>query len=214
MKDILFYVADGNMREAIRGFMERDALGQRVGCGAVDFDARRDIKVAKGQNDPGVFTRANELLRPYAGEYRHVVLIVDEEWDGSPGVDAIHTKLRTHLSAVGWTDNGLALVVRPEADIWLWTDTDHTAKALGWPRWSDLSQALCAEGWLEEESIKPERPKEAAEWALRSGNENIKRSSALYGRVTGAVSVTRCTDDSLEALLVALRTWFPPEVGA
>ena len=56
MRDILFYVADGNMKEAIRGFMERDALEQRVGCGSITFDARRDIKVARGQNDPGVYT--------------------------------------------------------------------------------------------------------------------------------------------------------------
>lgn len=202
------------MKEAIRGFMERDALEQRVGCGSITFDARRDIKVARGQNDPGVYTRAAELLRPFAGEYRHIVLIVDEEWDGSPGADEIRTRLQAHLAAVGWTDTGLALVVRPEADIWLWTDTDHTAQALGWPGWSELSQALRAENWLQEESIKPERPKEAAEWALKHGVENIKRSSALYRRVTSKVAVSRCTDDSVEALIATLQTWFPREAGA
>ncbi len=214
MRDILFYVADGNMKEAIRGFMERAGLEQRVGCGPITFDARRDIKVAKGQNDPGVYTRAAELLRPFVGEYRHVVVIVDEEWEGSPGADEIRTRLQAHLAAVGWADTGLALVVRPEADIWLWTDTDHTAQALGWPGWSELSQALRAENWLEEESIKPERPKEAAEWALKNGGENIKRSSALYRRVTSKVAVSRCTDDSVEALIATLQACFLRDAGA
>ncbi len=211
MRDLLFYVADGNMKEAIRGFMERGGLPQRVGCGAISFDARLDIKVAKGQNDPGVFTRGDELLRPFAGEYRHVVIIVDEEWDGSPGANAIHARLQDHLRAEGWEETGLALVVSPEADIWLWTDTDHTANALGWANWLQLSAALRGESWLNEDAIKPERPKEAAEWALKTGPENIKRSSALYRRVTSKVSASRCTDSAVETLLETLRAWFPAE---
>jgi len=206
VRDLLFYVADGNMREAIRGFMERDALQHRVGCAAIEFDARADIKVAKGQNDPGVFTRGHELLRPFMGEYQHVVVIVDEEWEGSPGADAIRDQLQAHLRATGWEDTGLALVVRPEADVWLWTDTDHTANALGWANWGRLSAALQEKHWLEADAIKPERPKEAAEWALRKGPETIKRPSALYRKVTSKVSATRGTDDPVETLLETIQT--------
>jgi len=211
VRDLLFYVADGNMKEAIRGFMGRGGLAQRVGCGTITFDARLDIKVAKGQNDPGVFTRGDELLRPFSGEYRHVVVIVDEEWEGSPGASAIHTRLHAHLRAEGWGATGLALVVRPEADIWLWTDTDHTANALGWANWTQLSAALREGSWLNDDAIKPERPKEAAEWALKTGPEYIKRSSALYRRVTSRVSASRCTDSAVETLLETLRVWFPAE---
>ena len=211
MRDLLFYVADGNMKEAIRGFMERDALQQRVGCGPIDFDARRDIKVAKGQNDPGVYTRGAELLRPFSGEYRHAVVIVDEEWEGSPGAAAIRGRVDGHLRAVGWDASGLALVVCPEADVWLWTDTDHTAQALGWASWTELSAALRQAEWLADGEVKPVRPKEAAEWALFEGPQDIKRSSALYRRVTSKVSTRRCTDGSVEALLATLQTWFPAE---
>lgn len=209
MKDLLFYVADGNMEQAIRGFMERDALQQRVGCGPIDFDARRDIKVAKGQADPGIYTRGDELLRPFHGEYRHVALIVDEEWDGSPGAETIRERLAQHLAAAGWEETGLPLVVCPEADVWLWTDTDHTARALGWANWLELSRALVVADWLVEGSVKPARPKEAAEWALFEGPQDIKRSSALYRRITSKVSANRCTADSVHTLLATLRAWFP-----
>ena len=210
MNDLLFMVADTNMREAVGGLLERQAAHKVIGCHPFDFDARRDIKVAKGQNDPGLFVRGNELLRPFAGEYRHAVLIVDEEWDSSPGAAAIHHQLETHLADAGWPPpEGLALVVRPEADVWLWSDSPHSATALGWPSWTELRPALESQGWMEAGDVKPNRPKEAAEWALRHGTGKVKRSSALYRKVAGKVSVRRCQDSALDTLLGALQRWFP-----
>ena len=212
MNDLLFMVADTNMREALGGFLERQAVHRIIGCRAIDFDARRDIKVAKGQNDPGLFTRANELLRPFSGTYRHAVVVVDEEWDGSPGAAAIESHLNEHLTDVGWgPPDGLSLVVKPEVDNWLWSDSPHSATALGWPSWEELRPALQSNGWLEGEASKPARPKEAAEWALRHGAGNAKRSASLYRKVAASVSVRRCVDPALDVLLKALRHWFPAE---
>lgn len=212
MRDLLFRPADSNMAEAIRGLLEREQVHQVIGCRPFDFDARRDIRVATGANDPGLFTRAADLLRPFRGEYRHVVVIVDEEWQGSPGAAAIHQRLEAHLTDAGWPPpDGLALVVRPEVDVWLWSDSPHSANALGWPSWNELRPALEGQGWMGEDDVKPSRPKEAAEWALRHGAGNVKRSSALYRKVAGKVSVRRCEDSALDTLLDALRRWFPEE---
>ena len=213
MNDILFFVADKNMREAVGGLLERDQIHRIVGCRAFAFDARRDIKVAEGQNDPGLFVRANELLRPLAAEYAHAVVIVDEEWNGSPGAGGIEQKLRAHLDDAGWTtENSLGLCVRPEADVWLWSDSPHSAKALGWTSWDALRPRLEQEGLLAAGKAKPERPKEAAEWALHnSPGKKVPRSSALYRQVSSQVSVQRCEDDALIRLLNALRAWFPAE---
>lgn len=213
MNDLLFFVADKNMREAVGGLLERDQIHLIVGCRAFTFDARRDIKVAEGQNDPGLYTRANELLRPLAAEYAHAVVIIDEEWNGSPGADEIEQKLRGHLDDAGWTtENSLGLCVRPEADVWLWSDSPHSAKALGWTSWDVLRPRLEHEGLLAAGKAKPERPKEAAEWALHnSPGKKVPRSSALYRRVSSQVSVQRCEDAALIRLLNALRAWFPAE---
>lgn len=213
MNDLLFFVADKNMAAAVGGLLERDQIHRIVGCRAFAFDARRDIKVAGGQNDAGLFTRANELLRPLADEYAHAVVIVDEEWNGSPGAAKIEQKLRAHLDDAGWTaESSLGLCVRPEADVWLWSDSPHSAKALGWTSWDVLRPRLEQEGILGAGNTKPARPKEAAEWALQNGpGKKVPRSSVLYRQVSSQVSVQRCEDDALIRLLNALRTWFPAD---
>ena len=212
MRDLLVYVADGNMAEAVGGLLERAGAHHVIGCAPFTFDSRIDIKVAKGQNDSGMHCRGDELIKPFAGEYRHAVVIMDEEWDGSPGAAAIEAQLRAHLRAAGWPEErGLALVVSPEADIWLWSDSPHTATALGWPSWDTLRPALEGQGYLEAGHQKPARPKEAAEWALRQGPKRIPRSSRLYREVAGKVSVRRCADRALEGFLDQLRLWFPLE---
>jgi hypothetical protein len=212
MNDLLFLVADRNMAEAVAGLLDRDQVHRVIGCEPFDFDSRRDIKVAAGQHDPGLYVRANELLRPLAEDYRHAVVIVDEEWEGSPGAQAIEQRLWEHLEDAGWArDRGLALVVCPEADVWLWSDSPHSATALGWPSWTALRPALEREGWLSADQRKPSRPKEAAEWALKHCGHKAPRSAALYRQVASSVSVSRCEDAALERLLEGIRVWFPGE---
>jgi hypothetical protein len=213
VNDLLFFVADKNMAAAVAGLLERDQVHRIVGCAPFGFDARHDIKVAEGQNDPGLYTRANELLRPLRAEYAHAVVIVDEEWNGSPGAVEIEKKLRAHLDDAGWTaETSLGLIVCPEADVWLWSDSPHSATALGWTSWDVLRPKLEARGFLGPGKGKPERPKEAAEWALRnSAGKKAPRSSEIYRRVSSQVSIQRCEDEALLRLLKALRAWFPAE---
>lgn len=200
------------MAEAVAGLLERDRVHRIIGCRRFAFDSRRDIKVAAGQNDAGLYVRANGLLRPLVAEYRHAVVIVDEEWDGSPGAGAIEEQLWAHLADAGWpADAALALVVCPEADVWLWSDSPYSATALGWSSWTVLRPALERQGWLAPGQTKPERPKEAAEWALRHCGRKAPRSAALYRQVASNASVRRCEDAALERLLNAIRAWFPAE---
>lgn len=212
MNDLLFFVADKCMAEAVAGLLERDQIHRIIGCRQFAFDSRRDIKVAAGKNDAGLYVYANALLRPLVDEYRHAVVIVDEEWGGSPGADAIEKKLRGHLVDAGWSaDAALALVVCPAADVWLWSNSPHSAKALGWASWTELRPALERQGWLALGQTKPGRPKEAAEWALKHCGRKAPRSAALYRQVASNASVRRCEDAVLERLLNTIRTWFPAE---
>jgi hypothetical protein len=212
MRELLVYVADGNMAEAVAGLLDRDQAHLAIGCSPFTFDSRTDIKVAKGQNDPGVYTRADELMKPFAKDYARAVVIIDEEWGGSPGATAIMERLQAHLAAAGWSpEHSLALVVSPEADVWLWSDSPHTATALGWASWGELRPALERRGFLAPGQTKPSRPKEAAEWALRQGPRRIPRSSKLYRQVSGAASIRRCEDNALTLFIKQLCTWFPQE---
>lgn len=200
------------MGEAVKGFLERDDFPSIAGCGSFGFNALEDVRVAVGQNDPGVYKRARELLRPYAGEYRHVFVIIDEEWSGSPGADAIERRLREHLDNAGWSNSdSIGLAVRPEADIWLWSGCRRSAEALGWESWDGLRARLEQEGFLVPPSLKPGRPKEAAQWAVKNGPHTRPWSAAIFRQVTSCATVDRCEDAALSRMLSALRAWFPAE---
>lgn len=210
MRPLLVYVADKNMAEAVGGLLSRRGFHHAIGCAPFDFDSRQDIKVANGQNDPGLYTRGGELISPFRDDYERAVLIADEEWDGSPGADAMRDALRRHLDDAGWVgDTGLPLVVSPEADVWLWSDSPHSATALGWASWDDLRPALQDHGFIQVGRQKPERPKEAAEWALAT--KRLSRAAWRYREVSSKVSIRRCEDDALRVFINQLRTWFPAE---
>lgn len=212
MRDCLFLVADKNMEGMLKGFFSRDSFHRAMGCGQFDFDLRQDLLVAHGQNDPGLYTRANEFLQPYASTHRHAVVIVDAEWSGSPGKDAIMQRVSQHLRNAGWLDDrGCAVVIDPELENWVWQDSPHVCSALG----SDMTFAalraeLEAKGFWQPNEVKPDRPKEAVEWALRQSRKG--RSSAIYQQLAMRVTAKGCTDQAFHTLQSALLRWFPPDV--
>ncbi|MBI2570429.1 MAG: hypothetical protein HYV63_25800 [Candidatus Schekmanbacteria bacterium] len=202
-------VADKNMESALRGILSREEVRLVLGTAPFLFDPRRDLLVAAGQNDPGLYTRASEILQPYAGSWKHAVVLVDAEWQGSPGADQIQQRLNEHLVNAGWADgDGLGLVVDPEIDLWLWSDSPHTPVALGWPSWIELREMLERESLLKPGQLKPERPKEAAERALRLKRK--VRSSLIYEQISSRVSIRRCQEPAVLVLLETLQRWFPP----
>ena len=177
-----------------------------------EFDPRRDIKVADGDNDPGLYTRGHELLRPFQASHHRAVVVLDAEWDGSPGSAAIKHHLTQQILATGWQHNRFqVIVIDPELENWIWQPSEHVARGLGF----DNRQQLMADPHLQqvwpEGQTKPTDPKEILETLLRK--RRIPRSSAIYKQITSQVSVTRCQDASFQLLLETLRGWFPRESG-
>ena len=210
MRDCWFLVADKNMEGMLKGFFSRDVFHRAMGCGHFDFDWRQDLLVAHGQNDPGLYTRANEFLQPYARTHRHAVVIVDADWSGSPGRDAIQQRLNQHLLNAGWLDgSGCAVVIDPELENWVWQDSLHVCSALGSDmKFAALRAALEAKGFWQPNEAKPDRPKEAVEWVLRQSR--MGRSSAIYQDLATRVTAKGCTDQAFHTLKNALLRWFPP----
>lgn len=209
MRDCLFLVADKNMEGMLKGFLARDSFHKALGCGSFNFDPKQDLLVAHGQNDPGLYTRANEFLQPYVHSYHHVVVIIDAEWDGSPGPDLISQRLHRHMTDAGWADDcGCAVVIAPELENWVWQDSPHVCAALGYNgEFSDLRAALEGQGFWHPDEAKPNRPKEAVEWVLRQSKKG--RSSAIYQQLAMRVSARGCSDVAFQALRDALLRWFP-----
>lgn len=208
MRDCLFMVADKNMEGMLKGFFSRP-LEHLLGCRSFDFDARYDLHVAHGQNDPGLYTRANALLQPYAKEYQHAVVIVDTAWDGSPGKAAIEQAINAHLSDAGWKDGrGCAVVIDPELENWIWQDSLHVCSALGFKgSFQELRAEIEQQNLWSKNTLKPQHPKEAVEWMLRK-NRKV-RSSAIYQTLASKVTARGCTDMAFQTLQTALKSWFP-----
>ena len=59
--------ADSNMAATFRGYFKRERWHLSLGCAPfeINTDVGADLLVDEGGNDPGVYTKGHELLRPY-----------------------------------------------------------------------------------------------------------------------------------------------------
>jgi hypothetical protein len=200
-RDLVFLVADNAMRQVMQGFLGREPH-RRLGCGEFTIDPDLEIRV-EPTNDPGVFGKAHELLQPYENSHQHAVVMVDSDWNGSPGAAAIREHISERL-ARGWREFAV-IVIEPELEAWLINDTPHLAQVFRCPR--DFRQILAAAGHWPDGAMKPPRPKEALEH-LRH-RHRARATNAEFGKLAAAMSVSRCQDPAFIELRERLRGWFP-----
>ncbi len=199
--DLVLLVADANMEQTVKGLLSRpEALGIR----AVTFEVIKHV-----ERDPGCLKGA-DLLRLYRDRYRHALVLFDREGSGREGSsrEVLERDLEERLAS-DWGERARVVVLDPELEAWLWSDSPHVDAVLGWGgRAQSLRSWLVDRNLLVAGAVKPQRPKEAAEKALRQVWK--PRSSALYGELARKVSFKRCEDPSFRRLLAILRGWFPP----
>lgn len=210
MRDCVFLLADSNMQAAFEGYFSRSNFHLSLDCGNFEFNPERDIKVAAGDNDPGLYTRGHELLRPFLGSHRYAVIVLDAAWDGSPGRDAIKEHIITQIRATGWLDGTFCvIVIDPELENWIWQYNEHVATGLGFESLAAmLSDPDVQTAWTKD-LLKPKQPKELLETVLRK--KRIPRSSSIYKKITREVSIKHCQDRAFKELVIAFKTWFPVE---
>ena len=208
-------VADSNMAATFRGFFKRDGWHLSLACAAFDIDADvgGDLIVDEGGNDPGVYTKGHELLRPFQRSHQRALVVLDCEWEGSRGKAAIVQHITARLVESGWSADAVKVIaIEPELENWLWQDKPLVADVLRYRGVIPLRQYLADHGWWPQGAAKPPRPKEAAEWVLRHTRQ--PRSSAIYQKLAEHISVRGCTDTSFIEMHTTLRAWFPTEVPA
>lgn len=208
-------VADSNMAAAFRGYFQRDGWHFSLGCAPFEIDTGvgADLIVDEGGNDPGVYTKGHELLRPYQASHHHALVVLDCEWEGSPGKAAIEAHISERLVDSGWAAESVKVIaIDPELENWLWQDKPQVAEALRYTGQPPLRQLLADKGWWPQGAAKPLRPKEAAEWVLRQTRQ--PRSSSIYQKLAAYISIKGCTDAAFIELHAALQAWFPREEPA
>jgi len=202
MKDLVILAADKDLEFSLRGLLGRpEALGIR----AIDADI-----YLEPDHDPACALRGVEFLRNFQGQYQYALLMFDHEGSGRETAtrETIQGELNSALAVSGWGDRAQAIVLEPELEAWVWSDSPHVDDIAGWKdRDPSLRPWLVEQGWLNAGQTKPTCPKEAFEAALRAARK--PRSASLYKKLADVVGVRRCTDASFGESTAILKQWFP-----
>ena len=111
--------------------------------------------------------------------------------------------VQSQMDRVGWADHSTVIVLDPELEIWVWSDSPHVSRILGVAR-PELDQLL--NQYRTPGSIKPSEPKELMEKVLRQSH--IPRSTSLYADLARFIGIDRCTDPAFLRLRGCLTQWF------
>lgn len=200
-KNLVVLVADADMEQTVRGLLARpQALGIRTG---ITYDVFKHPR-----RDPGVFHEAHEYLRPMQSRYDYALVMLDREGSGQElkSAQEIENEIQQRLNAVGWSGRSAVVVLDPELEIWVFSDSLHVANVIANGDRYFLSNILqqCERSDLG----KPKHPKEVMEEILRS--KKIPRSLALYKELATRVSLSRCADPAFNRFKSTLQRWFPP----
>ena len=205
MKSLVVLVADKDIEFTIKGLLTRyQTLGVRQLTFSQDFDCFRHP-----EHDPGCLRASEGFLRQFLNIYEHALVLFDREGCGKQHLsrEAIEQEMESRLSLSGWGDRAAVVVLDPEVEIWVWSDSPQVDGVLGWEgRRPDLRTWLQQQNLLAPNQFKPERPKEAMRAALRQSGK--PPSSALYFQLAEKVSLNRCADPAFLKLKNTLQLWF------
>lgn len=204
MKDLVILAADKDLQHAMKGVHARpEALGIR----AVEADI-----FVEPQHDPACARYGVEFIANFSRQYDHGLLMFDHRGSGMETISpmALQNKLNQKLAHSAWGERAKAIVLAPELEVWIWNDSPHIDEVAGWKnRNPSLRPWLIDNGWLQKGEVKPARPKEAFDQALRAARK--PRSASLYEQIAKKVSLRRCKDASFLELKRLLSQWFRPE---
>lgn len=200
--DLVLLVADKQMAETVRGILSRPrALGIRT----ISFTV-----YAHPNKDPGCRREAHRFLRPFQDDFRRGLVLFDRQGCGAPEdapAEDVETRVEKKLRRAGWEDRARCVVIDPELEVWVWSDSPEVGECLGWPsREPRVQDWLRSTGRWPDDASKPPHPKEALEHALETVRQ--PRSSALFRDLAESVSFGRCTDPSFQRFHKRLQEWF------
>ncbi|MBN2580813.1 MAG: hypothetical protein JXB10_17640 [Pirellulales bacterium] len=201
IKDLVALVADGQMEFCLRGILTRqEAL--RIRNINVDIFVHPD-------KDPGCLRRGENFLQPFSRRYAHALIMLDREGSGREHLprETMEADLEVKLRKTGWDERGAAIVLDPELEMWVWSDSPEVDEVLGWSGRSPcLRDWLCQQGYLSTLGNKPSDPKSAFLAALRKSRK--QKSSMVFFELAQRVSMHRCIDQSFIKLKSVLQKWF------
>ncbi|MBN2491925.1 MAG: hypothetical protein JXQ29_13845 [Planctomycetes bacterium] len=198
--DLVVLAADKSTEEAVHGLLGRP---QAIGIRPIVYTI-----VRHPHKDPGCYHRPEGFLLPYAGDTDHALVIFDRAWEGVP--EAEPQELGRHVEErlrPAWGDRARTVVIDPELEIWVWSDSPNVDKVLGWTGHEPPLRVWLEErGYWPRNALKPPNPKRAYLEALEEVRQ--QKSSSNFRNLAGTVGLSRCGDPSFTRLREILQEWF------
>ncbi len=204
IRDLVALVADRNTEAALAGILGQP---QKLNIRPVTWEI-----FVHPERDPGCFRRSPEFLSAIRGQYNHALVMFDRYGCGHEVLDSMELEndVESRLRRSGWGNCAAAVCLDPELECWIWSDSPHVERVLGWKATKrELRSWLTLKGLWEPSSLKPSQPKKAMEAVLRYVRK--PRSSVIYQQLAENVSFRRCSDRAFIRLIQVLRNWFSVE---
>lgn len=200
-KDLIVLVADQDMKAALEALLARS---ESLGIRPIQFEVRPHPR-----HDAGCRTQSAEFLRPFINKFAHALVLFDHEGSGAEqtAVSELEDEIRNGLSQTGWNGRAHVIVLEPELEAWVWSDSPLLDDCCGWSGQSRALREWVADQFQIQDNGKPARPKEAFHAVLRM-TKKIP-SSSLFRVLASKVGLRRCQDRALLQLKTTLADWFP-----
>ena len=202
LRDLIVVVPDADMEFVVRSLLSRPA---DLGICPIAFDLWRHV-----QRDAGCRSDCHNLLRSGLNKYRYAMVLFDHEGSGRETTtrEKLEGEVEKILRANGWQDRGAVIVIYPELEAWVWSDSLVVDEVLGWTgRTPPLRPWIksATEFWHIGQA-KPECPKEAFDAALRQVGK--RHSPSVFEDLAAQINVEHCIDPAFGKFKSILQSWF------
>jgi len=105
-KDLIVLVADKSQEMAIDTLLEHRRPSLDIN--KITWDIYRHP-----EHDPGIYRKGSCFLSAFAKQYRRALVVLDAQWEGTPGTKDIQKKLIQELAEMGWKGRSKVIVIHP-----------------------------------------------------------------------------------------------------
>jgi len=201
-RDLVVLTPDETFRAVVAALLGRP---QSLGVGRVSWDL-----YAHAHHDSGCLRESAGVLAPFLSTHQHALVLFDKHGCGmdEAAPEEIEHEVEGQLQRAGWEGRARAIVLDPELEVWVWSDSPEVDRCLGWSgRQPGLRDWLRGQGLWERSAPKPGDPKLAAQLALREAQRGPLRPVLVD--LACSVGLSRCTDRAFLRFRQTLQRWFP-----